>query len=69
MPARITLMAAGELRDALAALQRSDLPAAAGAVAAIDPESWQTITDRLAELGGSLPELLATATRGPKETP
>ncbi|QKV93964.1 hypothetical protein HUT19_21210 [Streptomyces sp. NA02950] len=62
----ITLMAAGELRDALAAHQRGDVPATLGALMSIDPESWQAIERRLASLGGNLPDILA-ALRG--ETP
>lgn len=58
MTARITLTAAGDLRDALAALKRGDTPAAVYGLAAIDPESWHAIEDRLTTLGGSLPELL-----------
>ncbi|MFJ6633331.1 hypothetical protein ACIQMR_18360 [Streptomyces sp. NPDC091376] len=56
----ITLMAAGELRTALEATARGDLPAAAAALMSIDPTSWQAIERRLTVLGGSLPELLAT---------
>ena len=59
MNERITLMAAGELRDALAAYARGDVPAALDALMSIDPESWQAIEDRLAALGGTLPELLS----------
>jgi hypothetical protein len=59
MPERITLTAAGDLRDALAAIQRGDTPAAAYGLAAIDPGSWAAIEARLKTLGGSLPELLA----------
>lgn len=66
MNERITLMAAGELRDALAAHARGDVPAALGALMSIDPESWQAIEHRLAALGGNLPEVLTTL-RG--ETP
>ncbi|MEU2722739.1 hypothetical protein [Streptomyces smyrnaeus] len=54
----ITLMAAGELRDALTAAQHGDRPAALAALMAIDADSWQAISDRLNALGGSLPELL-----------
>ncbi|MFI1465627.1 hypothetical protein [Streptomyces wuyuanensis] len=56
----ITLMAAGELRTALEATARGDLPTAAAALMSIDPTSWQAIEHRLTVLGGSLPELLAT---------
>lgn len=63
----ITLMAAGDLRDALTAHQRGDTPAAVYGLLAIDPDSWTAIQARLATLGGSLPELL-TALR-PEDTP
>ncbi|NGO14065.1 hypothetical protein G5C60_42365 [Streptomyces sp. HC44] len=56
----ITLMAAGDARDALAAAQRGDLPAAVHALMSIDPASWQGIEQRLAACGSSLPALLAT---------
>ena len=59
---RISLTAAGDLRDALAAHQRGETAAAVYGLLAIDPDSWQAITDRLAALGGTLPDLLA-ATR------
>jgi len=54
----ITLMAAGELRDALAALERGDRTTALAALMAIDTDSWQAIEQRLATLGGNLPQLL-----------
>ncbi|MDF4250448.1 hypothetical protein [Streptomyces sp. WMMB303] len=54
----ITLMAAGELRDALTAAQHGDRATALAALMAIDADSWQAIADRLSALGGSLPELL-----------
>jgi hypothetical protein len=57
-PGRITLMAAGELRDALDAHQRGDTAAAVYGLMSIDPESWQAIETRLAALGGTLTELL-----------
>ncbi|PGH49308.1 hypothetical protein [Streptomyces sp. Ru87] len=60
MPERITLMAAGELRDALDAHARGDLPAAVYGLMSIDPDSWQAIAERLAAIGGTLPELLDT---------
>ncbi|MCP9207103.1 hypothetical protein [Streptomyces cucumeris] len=63
MNGHISLMAAGELRDALAARERGDLPAAVNALMNIDPESWQAIETRLVALGGDLPQLL-TAVRG-----
>lgn len=60
MNERITLMAAGELREALAAHARGDVPAVLSALMSIDPESWQAIEDRLATLGGTLPEVLSS---------
>lgn len=57
-PGPITLMAAGELRDAVDAAQRGDAAAFAAAVASIDPASWAALRQRFAELGTSLPELL-----------
>ncbi|MGW7364639.1 hypothetical protein ACWGI8_14715 [Streptomyces sp. NPDC054841] len=63
MTDRITLMAAGELRTALEAIARGDLPTAAAALVSIDLSSWQAIEHRLTVLGGSLPELLATIGR------
>ncbi|MGI5348801.1 hypothetical protein ACQEU8_11480 [Streptomyces sp. CA-250714] len=62
---RITLMAAGELRDALTAAQRGNRSAAVASLMAIDADSWQAISDRLNALGGSLPELLALIGRQP----
>jgi hypothetical protein len=67
VPEKITLMAAAELRDALAARQRGDLPAAVCAVMSIDPQSWQAIEHRLKVLGGDLPRLLATVWGEPAE--
>ena len=61
-PARITLTAAGDLRDAITAHQRGDTAAAIYGLLAIDPQSWQAIQDRLATLGATLPELLTTRT-------
>ncbi|WP_433572839.1 hypothetical protein [Streptomyces sp. CA-251247] len=61
MTDRITLMAAGELRTALEAQARGDLPTAAAALMSIDPASWQAIEHRLNTLGGTLPALLTTA--------
>lgn len=58
---RITLMAAGELRNAIDAISRGDRAAAAAAVMSIDAESWQAIETRLAALGDSLPDLLTAA--------
>ncbi|WP_405728883.1 hypothetical protein OG607_27400 [Streptomyces sp. NBC_01537] len=61
---RITLMAAGELRDALAAHQRGDTTAAIYGLMSIDADSWQAIEQRLAALGGTLAQLLS-----PEATP
>ncbi|MDK1473285.1 hypothetical protein QNO07_07590 [Streptomyces sp. 549] len=58
MPDHITLMAAGELRDALAALRHGDKAAAAHALASIDPTSWAAIEHRMAALGGNLAALI-----------
>jgi len=55
---RITLMAAGELRDALDAHQRGDTTAALYGLMSIDADSWQAIEQRLAALGGTLAQLL-----------
>jgi hypothetical protein len=60
---RISLMAAGDLRDALNAHQRGDAATAVAALMSIDPESWHAIEDRLNAMGGSLTELLASNTR------
>ncbi|HEY8981572.1 MAG TPA: hypothetical protein VIU15_18545 [Streptomyces sp.] len=58
----ISLMAIGELRDALTAIDEGKGPAAVAALLAIDPESWQAIEHRLAALiGGDLRELLLSA--------
>jgi hypothetical protein len=57
-PGRISLMAAGELRDALAAHRRGDTAAAVYGLMSIDPESWHAIEQRLAALGGTLAQLL-----------
>ncbi|MDB1086467.1 hypothetical protein PJ985_02640 [Streptomyces sp. ACA25] len=54
----ITLMAAGELRDAVAAHRAGDTAAAIAALMSIDPDSWAAIEHRLATLGGTLAELL-----------
>ncbi|MFE5987695.1 hypothetical protein [Streptomyces sp. NBC_01453] len=53
-----TLMAAGELRTALEAHARGDIPATLAALMSIDTASWTAIRDRLNELGGTLPQLL-----------
>ncbi|MCX4828730.1 hypothetical protein OG746_08330 [Streptomyces sp. NBC_01016] len=58
-----TLMAAGELRAALEAHARGDVPATVAALMSIDATSWNAIRDRLAALGGTLPQLLDTIER------
>ncbi|GAA0372250.1 hypothetical protein [Streptomyces blastmyceticus] len=50
---RISLMASGELRDALTAIKEGKGPAAVAALMAIDPHSWQAIEHRLTALVGS----------------
>ena len=51
-------LAAVHFREALTAAQGNDLPAAVGALLAIDNESWQGITARLDALGGTVADLL-----------
>ncbi|WP_327655639.1 hypothetical protein [Streptomyces sp. NBC_00483] len=63
MPQHPTLMAAGELRTALEAHARGDVPATVAALMSIDTHSWQAIRDRLAEFGGTLPQLLDVVER------
>ncbi|QPP07557.1 hypothetical protein G4Z16_15480 [Streptomyces bathyalis] len=58
---QISLTAAGELRDALSALQRGNAAVAVSALMAIDAESWAAMEARLAAVGGDLRELLETA--------
>lgn len=58
-----TLMAAGELRTALEAHARGDVPTAIAALMSIDTASWAAIRDRLNELGDTLPQLLDVAGR------
>ncbi|MEU5418748.1 hypothetical protein ACH4UT_24495 [Streptomyces sp. NPDC020799] len=58
----ISLMASGELRDALTAIKEGKGPAAVAALMAIDPRSWEAIEQRLTALIGSdLRALLFTA--------
>ncbi|WP_372408724.1 hypothetical protein [Streptomyces luteireticuli] len=55
----ISLMAAGELRDAMTAIEEGKGPAAVAALMSIDSASWQAIEQRLAALVGTdLRELL-----------
>lgn len=56
-PGRVSLMAAGELRDALTALHHGDTVAALHGLMSIDPESWTAIEDRLNALGVDLGHL------------
>jgi len=56
-------LAAVHFREALTAAQTGDLPAAVGALLAIDAESWQGITARLESVGGTVADLL-TRTAG-----
>lgn len=61
-PPHISLMAAGELRDALKAIEEGRGPAAIASLMAIDPESWQAIEQRLvAVVGSDLRALLLSA--------
>ncbi|WP_329456780.1 hypothetical protein [Streptomyces sp. NBC_01497] len=68
-PPRISLMASGELRDALEAIEDGRGPAAVASLMAIDPESWRALEQRLvAVIGTDLRELLlAAASRGTGE--
>ena len=62
---RVSLMACGELRDALTAIEEGRTPAAVAALMAIDPVSWQGIEQRLTALvGNDLRALLTAAVRG-----
>lgn len=63
-PPRISLMALGDLRDALTALELGQGPAAITALMAIDAESWQAVEQRLAAVGGDLHRLLDRAGNG-----
>ncbi|MEV4925523.1 hypothetical protein [Streptomyces roseoverticillatus] len=58
-PQKISLMASGELRDALTAIEEGKGPAAIAALMAIDPVSWHAIEHRLkAVIGTDLRSLL-----------
>ncbi|MGK5731472.1 hypothetical protein [Streptomyces sp. URMC 124] len=52
-PQPISLMASGELRDALTAIEEGKGPAAIAALMAIDPVSWLAIEQRLKAVVGS----------------
>lgn len=68
-PPRVSLMAAGELRDALTAIELGKGPTAIAALMAIDHESWAAIQDRLAAvIGTDLRELLLKAAAEPVPT-
>jgi len=60
-PPVIRPLAAVHFREALTAAQDRDLPAAVGALMAIDNESWQGITARLETIGSPLSDLLTPA--------
>ncbi|UQI47875.1 hypothetical protein M1P56_27835 [Streptomyces sp. HU2014] len=67
---RISLMASGELRDALTAIEEGKGPAAVAALMAIDPASWQAIEHRLAAvIGTDLRTLLLRAAEADVEAP
>ena len=66
---RISLTAAGELRDALTALEHGDAPAAVAALMAISTDEWTAIDHRLKTLGGSLRELVHAAGEKGGHTP
>ncbi|MFD9789655.1 hypothetical protein ACFWXK_01765 [Streptomyces sp. NPDC059070] len=63
-PERPTLMAVGDLRDALAALERGKVSVAVAALMAIDADSWQAMEHRVAAVGGDLRGLLLAAADG-----
>lgn len=66
----ISLMASGELRDALTAIEEGKGPAAVAALMAIDAESWHAIEHRLAAvIGGDLRSLLLAAAERSPERP
>ncbi|WP_255954608.1 hypothetical protein [Streptomyces odontomachi] len=62
-PLRISLMACGELRDALTAIEEGKTPAAVAALMAIDPASWQGIEKRLTAMVGNDLRALLVAVR------
>jgi len=61
---QISLMALGDLRDALTALELGQGPTAITALMSIDATSWQAIEQRLAVVGGDLRRLLDRAGHG-----
>ncbi|MEW2518764.1 hypothetical protein [Actinacidiphila alni] len=60
----LSLMAVGELRDVLTALELGQGPTAVAGLVAIDAESWQAIEQRLAAVGGDLRAVLQAASVG-----
>ncbi|WP_335971625.1 hypothetical protein [Streptomyces sp. CA2R106] len=62
---RLSLMAVGDLRDALTALELGQGPTAITALMSIDAESWQAVEHRLAAVGGDLRQLLERAGLAP----
>lgn len=58
---RPTLMAVGDLRDAVSALERGEVPTAVAALMAIDNDSWNAMERRVATVGGDLRGLLLAA--------
>lgn len=69
-PPHISLMASGELRDALTAIEEGKGPTAVAALMAIDAESWRAIEHRLTALIGSdLRALLLAAAERTEEQP
>ncbi|MDH2388165.1 hypothetical protein QCN29_05045 [Streptomyces sp. HNM0663] len=68
LPPRISLMASGELRDALTAVDEGNGAMAVAALMAIDAESWKAIEQRLVTVVGSdLRTLLLKAAGEPAE--
>ncbi|MFI6528774.1 hypothetical protein [Streptomyces uncialis] len=69
-PPRVSLMAAGELRDVLTAIEEGKGPRAVAALMAIDPASWTAIEGRLAAvIGTDLRELLLKSAGGTDAAP
>jgi hypothetical protein len=64
----ISLMACGELRDALTAIEQGKAPAAVAALMAIDNESWHGIEERLHALVGESLRTLLLAAVGAEDT-
>ncbi|KIQ61998.1 hypothetical protein TR51_22585 [Kitasatospora griseola] len=62
-PAVIRPLAAAHLRDALTAAATGDPAASLAALMNIDPDSWQAIQHRTAQLGTSVLDLIAHAAR------